>query len=74
MNKWISVEEQLPEHRQAVLTWWPARQQIQLQTYYTQYATDDAWWMFGWQNLLVESGDITHWMPLPEGPVQESEE
>lgn len=69
MNKWISVEERLPEHRQDVLTWWPERQLIQLQTYYTHHATKDAWWMHGWQNLLVESGDITHWMPLPEGPV-----
>lgn len=66
--KWISVKDQLPEDQQEILTYWPERDRIQVQRFYLQYGGDGPWWMFGWDNHLLESGDITHWMPLPDPP------
>jgi len=68
--KWISVKDRLPEDRQEVLTYWPMRDQIQVQRYYYEYtsAEDGPWFMFGWQNHLLSEGRITHWMPLPDPP------
>ena len=68
--KWISVEEELPEDNQRVLTCWlGSYHPIQLQTFYGEGTRGpDAWWLGGTQNHLVDDGCITHWMPLPEVP------
>ena len=67
-NKWISVKDQLPDDQQEILTYWAEKKMIDAQTYYLEYGTPGQWWMFGWQNHLLSSGRITHWMPLPEPP------
>jgi len=69
MQKWISIEEKMPEDRQDVLTYWPERRLIQLQAYVPDGPAGMDWWLGGWQNLMVEDGNITHWMPLPEPPM-----
>ena len=66
---WISVNERLPEYNQEVLTYWPERVMVQVQTFYESYGGSlGPWWMFGWQNHSLSSGHITHWMPLPAPP------
>lgn len=66
---WISVNEKLPEYNQEVLTYWPERNMIQVQTFYESYGNSSGpWWMFGWQNHSLSSGHITHWMSLPTLP------
>ena len=66
MSKWISVEEELPELHQRVLTW-------------TTDADDEFFvWMAHWngegknEGFIATNGyrdkDVTHWMPLPEPP------
>lgn len=67
--RWISVRDSLPNDQQEVLTYWPEGDQIQVQRYYLLYAGSGPWWMFGWNNHLLETGAITHWMPLPDPPL-----
>lgn len=64
MCNWIKVEDKLPDDRQEVLTYWPKRDMIQLQTFYK----DNKWWMGGWQNLSLTDGHVTHWTYLPDVP------
>jgi len=70
MDEWIPVEERLPENGQRVLTYWPeGYYTLDIQQFYRAGSYHlDAWWLGGSQNHLVENGDITHWMPPPEGP------
>ena len=70
--RWISVEDKLPEDQQEVLTCWLEHKTIQVQTYYLEYGVPGPWWMFGWQNHLLSSRRITHWMPLPDLPSKET--
>ena len=64
--KWIPVEEQMPENKERVLTYAPLRFfPIDIHIYRNDYAPPGTWWI-GSSNFLVEEGDITHWMPLPE--------
>ena len=63
--EWISVDEQLPEDRQEVLTYWPKRDQIQVHVFYEDYMGLGSWWMYGYQNNRLKDNQITHWMPLP---------
>jgi hypothetical protein len=72
MSAWISVKDLLPNDRRQVLTYWAAENQIELQTFYLGHGgTGPIWMLFGRQNHSLESGRITHWMPLLEVPVKE---
>jgi len=53
-QRWISVEEQLPETRDPVLTLWVSGMQS-VKQYDEQH---------GWNT----GAQVTHWMPLPEPP------
>lgn len=69
MNEWISVEERLPDEVECFLVYW--------------VPNDDEWecsisigvWMEYCQEWDVPNlhhqydGRVTHWMPLPEEPV-----
>lgn len=66
---WIPVEDGLPEEGQSVLTYWASRNRVRQQTYWAKYGpTEDRWWIGGFNNHLVESGEITHWQALPDPP------
>jgi hypothetical protein len=74
MGKWILVDERIPEIGSLVLVWKPAQwtHQYDLLRYTQESEThrkiirrrDHQWWDGGWR--------ITHWMPLPEKPEEES--
>ena len=62
VQQWIPVTERMPDCFQNVLTYEANRRTIQ-ETYLTRHNE--------WANVLI-SGNVTHWMPLPEPP-QEGE-
>ena len=53
-QRWISIEEQLPKTRDAVLTLWVSGMQS-----VRQYDQQHGW---------TTGAQVTHWMPLPEPP------
>lgn len=63
---WIPVDERLPEDRATILAAFKNRE-ILTATYYKRYegfgGVDNFWEIAGWH-----SGDVTHWMPLPQPP------
>ena len=70
-QRWrIVADGELPEDRATVLvafTEYPERIDILTATYYKRYegfgGVDNFWEIAGWH-----SGDVTHWMPLPQPP------
>ena len=67
-ERWISVEDRLPETRHAVLVYTPHHKNI----WAASMHEDGNWyiWSPGGRVLLDPDwhGPITHWMPLPEPP------
>ena len=69
-RRWIPVGERLPEDRVTILAAFNNRE-ILTAKYYKYYegfgSVENYWRIEGWH-----SGNVTHWMPLPEPPeVQE---
>jgi hypothetical protein len=79
---WISVEERLPEYDQLALLW---QSELQAQfvgrrvdsgipspLYYWEGTSDffEAWKEIYFPKLMHE-GAVSHWMPLPEPPMEE---
>ena len=65
-QRWIPVSERLPENRATVLAAFENRE-ILTATYYKHHegfgGVENYWHIEGWH-----SGNVTHWMPLPESP------
>lgn len=59
VGRWISVDERLPEDDHTVLVW----SHRNSKEYFNVY--DHGKW------VIMETEDITHWMPLPEPPKEE---
>jgi len=70
-RRWIPVSERLPKTEQPVQVYMP-KLYMSVQTgFYTKYyGEDDGEWYEHW----VASGDVTHWMPLPEPPKEDNNE
>lgn len=66
-QRWIPVSERLPEDRATILAAFKNRE-ILTATYYKRYegfgGVENYWHIEGWH-----SGNVTHWMPLPELPI-----
>lgn len=72
--KWISVEEKLPDFEGAVLCMRKSHIRVGLsyqEILYFDY--DDQWFKDMFSDFFVEEGCITHWMPLPEPPKEETD-
>jgi len=65
-QRWIPVSERLPEDRVTILAAFNNRE-ILTAKYYKYYegfgSVENYWRIEGWH-----SGNVTHWMPLPEPP------
>ena len=61
-NEWVSVEERLPEEKQRVI--------VRCE----RVGTSVGWILWGrWMtDIGPHAGDVTHWMPLPEPPKEET--
>jgi len=64
-DRWISVEERMPEPRVAVMVYCPERK-----NQYCAFYADKHWQVFGAYDTVWE--EVTHWKPLSQDP-QESE-
>ena len=64
-DRWISVEERLPEEKHAVLVWQP-----QYLNSYVVTLSEGEWYVFGGYGTKVFG--VTHWKPLPEPPKEET--
>lgn len=63
--RWIPVTERLPKTEKPVQVYMPKlHMSVQTGFYTKYYGEDDGEWYEHW----VASGDVTHWMPLPEPP------
>lgn len=60
-TRWVPVTERLPEVGRKVLISWTANREI---CFDTAFRLIDGWSATHWEL----SADVTHWMPLPEGP------
>ena len=67
--EWISVKDRLPPDNKYILTYTPnLAVSIITQEYVTYYGEDDDEWNEYWSMR----GNVTHWMPLPEPPKEET--
>lgn len=64
-ERWIPVEERLPERLQRVLAYLPAEGEAELCIY---QAHTGGWYSLEGQNYIV-SADVSHWQPKPAPPV-----
>lgn len=71
-NGWISVKDRLPETRHAVLAYTPYHKNI----WAVSMHEDGNWYIWSPHGRVYLDpdwhGPITHWMPLPEPPKEES--
>lgn len=68
MNNWISVKDKMPEHEVNVIFWDNNKKECHFGSF--DYC-DNRWWAAGnfpWFN----NDEITHWMELPKGPINEN--
>lgn len=66
--KWISVEERMPEPFVSVIVHMP--QETPCPTVHEGYRTNDGRWYSA--HFVREFDEITHWMPLPEPPKEDT--
>jgi len=69
-TNWISVLDQLPEHRQRILCFGLFDMGVGKQIYLARFNAEDE---LGLNNYSFIRGgeeifEVTHWMPLPETP------
>lgn len=73
MNKWISVEDRLPDNDDMVLIWPQPCYGVDLHVgQYQKHREDGPSWLSvtyedHW-GVLCDPIAVTHWMPLPEPP------
>lgn len=67
-EKWISVEERLPENSNSVLVCVNKLPQ----RYLCRYNSDAKRWL--WDDALTYAQDVTHWQPLPPAPTKGGED
>ena len=63
-HRWIPVTERLPEKMEPVLAW----------TVYDGFSESACWTGHGWETTWTSDifYGVTHWMPLPEPPMEEA--
>ena len=72
MNNWISIKDKLPEVGTEVIVFTPHNNKV---TSLARYIRHEGANTYFWDNHYPGSGNchiqesVTHWMPLPEPPV-----
>ena len=71
--KWINVRDRLPEINAQVLLWIKWERGDHAGMGYRWGDESDWGWAVSEKKCLGGTIDITHWMPLPEGPKEDYE-
>jgi len=66
-NGWISVKDRMPEESGSYLCWFGANKILSGAAVATYV---DKWKAFGSLQSLDKYPNVTHWMPLPEPPME----
>ena len=66
VQEWISVDDELPEPFVSVLACIPSEEP--LPTVHESYIADHGAWVCILTSERYKTGEVTHWMPLPELP------
>ena len=66
VQEWISVEDRLPEPFVSVLACIPSEEP--LPTVHESYIADHGSWVCILTAERYKTGEVTHWMPLPNPP------
>jgi hypothetical protein len=70
VNRWIPVEDALPESEREVLVYVKGDFDNSIPFITTAYINSDHDWESDYDGEVIDS-KITHWMPLPEPPEKE---
>ena len=78
-QKWIRVEDELPEHRRAVLVYSPFMDSIYCADYQAEYDDDGLrtvgrWYICGDCIFSEVPEKVSHWMQLPDAPEMQNGE
>lgn len=68
MNNWISVKDRMPEFGNQMVLTYESRRGIIGVGYFGALGREVGWW----NHCGCPANHITHWMPLPEPPKEES--
>ena len=66
VQEWISVTEMLPEPFVSVLAFIPSEEP--LPTVHESYIADHSAWVCILTAERYKTGEVTHWMPIPQPP------
>ena len=66
VQEWISVEDRLPEPFVSVLACIPSEEP--LPTVHESYIADHGAWVCILTAERYKTGEVTHWMPMPQPP------
>ena len=77
-QRWIPVEEKLPNHGEVVLAVHENHEDLTESEFIVGrlmfFLGEEVWCSNGGITIRVAGGYITHWRPLPEGPGEEAEQ
>lgn len=73
-RQWISVHEKKPEMAIPVLIWLGAGSEIKTEVpLIGRYSpSDESWTIYGLDADITKRMKITHWMQMPEPPIEEA--
>lgn len=71
-DDWISVDERLPQDNELVLVCENGEVKIRYYSVSNNGQERCHWWSDEWDDFCcnVDDGDVTHWQPLPQPPVE----
>jgi hypothetical protein len=70
MSEWISVKERLPKYGQQVLAFDCIEDCVDVMSFEPEENNcPEGWYTSSWWHR--DEDDVTHWMPLPEPPMED---
>ena len=72
MGNWISVKDRVPDEREILDAWHSVRgRQADVYIYYYDKEKRLGHWQHKFSSMFAGNEKITHWMPIPERPLED---